>query len=126
MALGCLVEQVYTHRGSELLLQVSIDTVILLQMEFLAQELFILWCHILEGIGYHMLLLGHYLRTQGVINHRTERIIDANALLQGDDLVPMAHGLLLTSANEGVDGFECKTGSIIALGIHTHVYIGNG
>ena len=35
---------------------------------------------------------------------RTERIVDADALLQGDDLVPVAHGFLLTTAHQRVDG----------------------
>ena len=95
-------------------------------MELLAQELLVRRRHILEVIGYHMLFLRHHLRAQRVVNHGAERVVDADALLQGDDLVPVAHGLLLTSANQGVDGLERKAGSIVALGIHTHMYVGDG
>ena len=37
-------------------------------------------------------------------NGGTERLVDADALLQGNDFVPVAHALFLASANQRVDG----------------------
>ena len=79
-------------------------------MEFLPEEPLSRWCHILESIASDALLLGHHLRTQRMQDDRTERLVDADALLQSDDVVPMAHSQLLTSADEGIDGCLRETG----------------
>ena len=59
-------------------------------------------------------------------DHGTERVVDADALLQGDNLVPVAHGLLLTTAHQRVDGCERETGGVVALRVHSQMQVGDG
>ena len=99
-----LVEQIHTHRRGDFLLQFGIDAVSPVKVEFLSQEPFCLRRHVLERIFGHMLFLGHHFRAQRLQDNGTERIIDADALLQGYDVVPTAHGQFLTATDERVDG----------------------
>ncbi len=81
------------------MLQLDVDAVHFVQLELLPDEPLSLWCHVLEGIRDDALLLGHHPRTKRMQDYRTERVVDADALLQGDNIVPVAHGLLLASAD---------------------------
>ena len=131
-ALGCLVEQVDAHTGGKLLLQGSIDIAVILtlllvlEVEFLSDEPFVLGFHVLERVAGNALPLGEHLRTQRVENGWTERLAESHALLQADDVVPVAHGFLLTATDERVDGGRREAGRAIALGIYLHVQVGNG
>ena len=95
-------------------------------MEFLAQERFVLRCHILETETSDVLARRHRIWLQWMVDDRTERIVDTDALLQGNNLVPMLHGLFLTIAYQRVSSLRCEAGSRELAGIHIHVEVGDG
>ena len=125
-ALGSLVEQVNTHGRGDFLLQPGINAVADVDVELLTQEPFVLWCHVLERLADDAMLLGHYLRTNGMQDYGLERVVDADALLQGDDVVPVAHGQLLAPSDERVDGGLRETGRAVALGVYLQMQVGDG
>ena len=121
-----LVEQVHTHRSGEFLFQLGVDVVFhRCQMELLTEESLILRRHILKADLKDAVLLGHHLRAQRMQDFRTEVGLDADARLQGHDLVPVAHGLLFATTYEGIDGFQREACSIVALSIYGHVQVGH-
>ena len=95
-------------------------------MELLSEKPLCRRRHIFEGISENALFLRHHLWTQWLQDGGTERLIDADALLQGDDVVPVTHGLLLASTDECVDGCLGKAGRAIALRIDLQVQVGDG
>ena len=95
-------------------------------MELLAEELLVLRRHILKRDVDDAMLFGHHLRAQRMQYLGTECVVDADALLQGDDFVPVAHGLLLTTAHQGVDGCQRETGGVVALGVYRQMQVGDG
>ena len=129
-AFCCLVEQIHAHRCSKLLFQLGVDTVFigqfLIQSEFLTKEAFILWCHILKRIAKDAVLISHHARTNRMENLRLVRLLHTDALFQGDELIPMTHGFLLTTAYQRVDSCLREAGRSITLGVHLHVQIGDG
>ena len=119
-----LVEQVDTHGGCDLLFLGSGDAVEFGEVELLPQETLVLRRHVHELIAYDALFVGHDGRILGVEDSRTERRVDADALFQGDQFVPVAHGFLFTATDQRVDGGGRETGSAVAVGIHIHEQIG--
>ena len=99
-ALRRRIEEVDTHGGRDLLFLRGVDAVELREVELLTQELLIALRHVLELKACHALFIGHDLGIHGVEEFRTERIADADALFQGDQLVPVAHRLLLTASDQ--------------------------
>ena len=124
MALCRLVEQVDAHGGGDLLLFGCVDAVEPGEVELLAEEPLILRCHVHEVIAHDAMFLGHDGWAQGVEDRRTERVVDADALFQGNQLVPVAHGLFLAPSDQGVDGGVGEAGCTVAVGIHIHEDIG--
>ena len=60
----------------------------------------VMLCHVLKCVAYDALALGHHIRTQRLKDRRTERIVNADAFLQGDNLVPVAHRFLFAITYE--------------------------
>ncbi len=104
LALCRLVEEINTHRRGELLLQFRIDAVQLIQVELITQESLILRSHVMEHVVRHILLVRHHPRILRMEQARTERIVDANHLLQCHQFVPVLHRLLFATTDERVDG----------------------
>ena len=124
MTLCRLVEQVDTHGGRDLLFFGCGDAVEFGEVELLSQEPLILRRHVYELKAYDALFVGHDGRILGMEDCRTERRVDADALFQGDQLVPVAHGLFLAPSDQGVDGGVGEAGCTVAVGIHIHEQIG--
>ena len=85
------------------------------KVELLANKTFILRCHVLIFPFDDQVLLCHEIRTQRVKGVAFEIITNANLFLQGDNVIPMAHALFLTTTDEGVDGGLGETGRPITL-----------
>ena len=124
-ALGRLVEQVDAHGRGDFLFQPGVDVGTGGQVELLAQEALVLRCHVLEGDVDDAVLLGHHLGTQRMVFVGAETLVDADALFQRDNLVPVSHGLLLAAAHQRVDGVEREAGGVVALGVDSHVEVGH-
>ena len=125
-ALGRLIEQIDTHGRGDGLLEPSIYTIRLAQMEFLFQETLILRRHIPENEVGNALFLSHHLWTQGMQDSGTERLFNANTLFQGNNLVPMAHSLFLAITDEGVDGLRRETDCAELTRIDIEMQVCNG
>ena len=95
-------------------------------MKFLAQETLSLGRHVLEGVSEDALLLRQHLWAQRMQDPGTERLVDTDALLEGNDVVPVAHGLFLASANQRIYGCLRKTGRTISLRVHLQMQVGDG
>ena len=54
---------------------------------------------------------------------RSERVVDANHLLQCHQLVPVLHCLLFATADERVDGSQGEAGGVVALRVNSHMHI---
>ena len=94
-------------------------------MELLTKETLILWCHVLEGNVKNAMLLCHHLRTQRMQEYWSVVVSNTDTALQGDDLIPVAHGFFLTSTYQCVDGSQRETRGIVALRIDSHVQVGH-
>ena len=73
-----------------------------------------------------MHLLGQHLRTQRLRYFGSEGIANANAFLQGYDIVPVTHGHLFTTTDKRIYGVKREAGCSIALGVYRHMQICNG
>ena len=94
-------------------------------MELLTQELLVLGCHILKLTADDVHLFRHHRWTQGTQADRLKVWSNANTVLQGDQFVPMAPGLLFATTEQRVDGSRIETGSAVALRIHPDGHIGD-
>ena len=94
-------------------------------MELLTEESLILRRHILKADLEDAVFFSHHLRAQWMIEFRTVAGLDADALFQGHDLVPVAHGLFLTATYKRVDGFQREACGIVSLGVDGHVQVGH-
>ena len=94
-------------------------------MEFLTHKTLCLRSHVLESKTSHALFLGKHFRAQRMQDDWVEILVNANTLLQGDDLVPVAHSLFLTTAYQRVDGCRRKAGGIKAFCIYRHMQVGD-
>ena len=120
-----LVEQVGAQRRGDALLQPGVGAVLPAEVELLADEALVVAAQVLELESRHPHALRHGLRTAWHEPLRTERAVDADALLQGQQFVPVPQGLLLAAPYQRVVGDVGEAGGIVARGVHADGYVGN-
>ena len=122
---GALVEEVEAHGGGNELSTIGVDAVALLEIKLVTDEEFVTLRHVYEIQSTYLKLRWRHKRIV-LDKNAFFRVADAQFGFQGQQFVPMAHGLFLAAADEGVNGCMGKGSGAVASSVDADRDVGDG
>ena len=116
-AISALIEKVSTHDSGDLLRLLWVEDNPLLDFEFRPDILFVGFRHINKPYVGNRLIQILFFHNYSIL-HRLVSPALIEKLTQFPKLIPMLHGSLLTSTDEGVDGIGIEGRRAIPSGVH--------